>query len=174
MAKRNNRRRQSLPTPWLSRLKLVYSLGEDSANPISLAELLYTVPSETGNIPTSLVVGGVNLTCTAEESQEGISDLCVAIMRIPQGFPIPSYSSGQGLKLIDDHPEWVIAYKYLGSPMISGSSQQFQPIRIRSNKRVRLYSGDRIAAVTQFVKDTTTGGMNFYLNGEVRGRSRYD
>lgn len=87
------------------------------------------------------------------------------IMFVPQGMEItPNYNV--------QHPEYIMTYKYLGSPTGIGTStsaevQQYQPFRIRSRLSRRLDTGDKIIL---FLKGTNEASstINFKLSGLVR------
>lgn len=102
-----------------------------------------------------------NIESEANADLEGIT---VYIMFVPQGMNV---SEDYNI----DHPEYIMNYKYLGSPTLIGSgaqeSQQFQPLRIRSRLARKLNTGD---SVILFIKGTNQGTStrNFELSGVVR------
>lgn len=89
-------------------------------------------------------------------------DLCIYIMYVPQGFNVTSDYNVQ-------HPEFILNYKYIGSPSADGNTegQQFQPIRIRSRMSRRLQTGDSIIL---FIKgnNQSTVAQNLDLHGVIR------
>lgn len=83
----------------------------------------------------------------------------------------------QGMAVTEDynlsHPEYILNYKYLGSPSETGSNspdngnQQYQPFRLRTRLSRKLNTGD---SVILFIKglNTHTASLPFYLSGIVR------
>lgn len=95
-------------------------------------------------------------------SLEGIT---AYIMFVPQGMAV-----SQDYNL--NHPEYIMNYKYLGSPTGTGTStaaevQQYQPFRLRTRLSRKLNTGD---SVILFIKglNQTTSNINFNLSGVVR------
>lgn len=89
-------------------------------------------------------------------SLEGIT---AYIMFVPQGMNV---SESYNL----EHPEYIMNYKYLGSPTGTGTSttaevQQYQPFRLRSRLSRRLNTGD---SVILFIKGLNQGSSNINLN----------
>lgn len=87
------------------------------------------------------------------------------IMFVPQNMNV---SENYNL----DHPEYIMNYKYLGSPTGTGTStsaevQQYQPLRIRSRLSRRLNTGD---SVILFLKgySQSTSNLNLNLSGIIR------
>lgn len=66
-----------------------------------------------------------------------IEDICAYIMFVPQGMTVTADYNIQ-------HPEYVMAYKFLGSPSNDYLGQQYQPFRIRTRLSRKLQSGDQI------------------------------
>lgn len=87
------------------------------------------------------------------------------IMFVPQGMNV---SADYNI----EHPEYIMNYKYLGSPTgvgtsISAEIQQYQPFRVRSRLARKLNTGD---SVVLFIKglNQASGNINFNLSGVVR------
>lgn len=87
------------------------------------------------------------------------------IMYVPQGMSVTANYN-------IEHPEYIMNYKYLGSPTGTGTStsaevQQYQPFRLRSRLSRRLDTGDQIIL---FLKGTNQGtsNINMYISGLVR------
>lgn len=71
-----------------------------------------------------------------------------------------------------EHPEYILNYKYLGSPTGTGTSttaevQQYQPFRLRSRLSRKLNTGD---SVILFVKgyNQSTSTLTLNLSGLIR------
>ena len=95
-------------------------------------------------------------------SLEGIT---AYIMFVPQGMNVSQDYNIQ-------HPEYIMNYKYLGSPTGTGTStaaevQQYQPFRLRSRLSRKLNTGD---SVVLFIKGLNQGSSNitFNLSGIIR------
>ena len=104
----------------------------------------------------------VNFTVTIPTSSniEYLENIVCYIMYVPQGMNVSEEYNLQ-------HPEYVMTYKYVGSPMQDGTSQQFQPIKIRSRMARRLQTGDSIILFISGYNQAV-GELNLELNGLVR------
>ena len=86
------------------------------------------------------------------------------IMFVPQGMNIDENYNVH-------HPEFILNYKYLGSPpgTTAGGAevQQFQPFRLRTRLSRRLQTGDSIVL---FIKGTNSSSaqVNVFLSGLIR------
>lgn len=94
-----------------------------------------------------------------------IEAITAYIMFVPQGMNVSQDYNIQ-------HPEYIMNYKYLGSPTGTGTStaaevQQYQPFRVRSRLARKLNTGD---SVILFIKGLNQGSsnINFNLSGVVR------
>lgn len=90
-----------------------------------------------------------------------MEDIAAYIMFVPQGMNITVDYNIQ-------HPEYIMAYKFLGSPTNETASQQYQPIKVRTRLMRKLQSGDNIIL---FIKgNNTTSGQDagFDFHGLVR------
>lgn len=95
--------------------------------------------------------------------------LSVYIMYVPQGYQVTS-------TLYVDHPEWIMAYKYLGTPFndpdgTTTVGQQFQPIKVRTRLSRKLDTGDRIILYVQG-SNQHTENVNYNIYGLVRWWSK--
>lgn len=85
-------------------------------------------------------------------SIEYIEDVTAYIMFVPQGMPIT-------LNYNLEHPEYIMAYQFLGSPCLDYASnygsvgQQFQPRKITTRLSRKLNTGDSIIL---FIKGNNT------------------
>lgn len=66
-----------------------------------------------------------------------IEDVCAYIMFVPQGMTVTADYNLQ-------HPEYIMAYKFLGSPNNDYNGQQYQPFKVRTRLSRKLQSGDQI------------------------------
>lgn len=93
------------------------------------------------------------------------------IMYVPQGMTVTS-------SYMTDHPEYILNYKYYGSPTSyspSGGStgleeyniQRFQPMKIKSRLGRKLQTGDSIKLLITGVNGSSSD-MNLYISGVIR------
>lgn len=101
----------------------------------------------------------------AVQNVEYIEDVAVYIMFVPQGMSVTQDYNLQ-------HPEYIMAYKYLGSPYVDfvqggNAGQQFQPRRISSRLSRKLNTGDSIVLFIKGTNVNTTTSV-FDIHGLVR------
>lgn len=96
---------------------------------------------------------------TVQESLNNIENICSYIMFVPQGMNVTSDYNLQ-------HPEYILNYKYLGSPSSDGE-QQYQPTRLRTRMARKLQTGDSIIL---FIKgrNQSQSELTLSLNGLIR------
>lgn len=137
-------------------------------NPTTTSATSVTQKFTVKNIEASFVFEANELANTLEA-------LTFFIMYIPQGFN-ENYSDLPQL-----HPEWVMAYKFIGSPTyeqpVEGqqppASQQYQPTKIKTRLSRKLNSGDKIILFAQgFRQGTSTQAISVTLTGVVRWWSK--
>lgn len=101
-----------------------------------------------------------------------MENLCAYIMYVPQGMSV-------GDDYHEQHPEYIMAYKFLGSPTgisyayaSSGSNmfegQQFQPQKIRTRLARKLQTGDQVILYISGVNTGSSAALNAELNGVLR------
>lgn len=66
-----------------------------------------------------------------------IENIVVYIMYLPQGFVITN-------NLVNEHPEWIMAYRYLGAPDNTDLTNYRYPRKIKTRLSRRLQTGDSI------------------------------
>lgn len=95
----------------------------------------------------------------AAQSQTAIENFCAYIMFVPQGMTI-------GTNYEQQHPEYIMAMKYFGSPSNDGQ-QQYQPFKVKTRLARTLDTGD---SVILFLKGTNVGTtqINLEFSGIVR------
>jgi hypothetical protein len=170
MTRRNNRRFKQPKLKNVQILQLEKSISAASGNFNTYVDLIVN-PSNAvgGNQLTGYVetIGRFSIDCTLEGVQS-LNNVAMFIMYIPEGYQI-SNQGNTGNSVLNQHPEWIMAYKYLGSPTQSASdqiSQGCQPTRIRSRVRRNLMTGDRIMLYitgTNSASQTSTGTLWAYL-----------
>lgn len=95
---------------------------------------------------------------------ETIEDITAYIMYRPQGMAINDNYNLQ-------HPEYIMAYKFLGSPITDTNlTSQAQPLRIRTRLSRKLQSGD---SVILFLKGNKTAATQNIVYMEFHGLARW-
>jgi hypothetical protein len=137
---------------------------------------LIEIPQEevnSTNFPRSMLIGGVDMSVSVDvdSSFAGVADRVeVAIMKIPRDVRYDDDILPDDL--IRNHPEWIFCYKYIGRPSDSNLGQQYQPTRIVSRKRKRLFSGDKLWMVVTANK--TGVALSLKVSGVFTCNSRLD
>lgn len=164
MARTKRTRRFRRPSRWSANIR------EFNAQGFTIpGGSFYTQSALTTN-PTQSVLGvSQTYTCknfkidatieTSSAQNLQIEAVTVYVMYVPQGMVIT-----ENYNL--DHPEYIMAYKYLGSPTNDGY-QQYQPFRISTRLSRKLQTGD---SVILFLKgyNESAESVNMTLNGLVR------
>lgn len=99
-----------------------------------------------------------------------LEDIAAYIMFVPQGMTVTADYNTQ-------HPEYIMAYKFLGGPSLDISNnatigQQYQPIKVTTRLSRKLNSGD---SVILFIKGNNTSqnqNSNFQFHGLIRWWTR--
>jgi hypothetical protein len=118
----------------------------------------------TGYVET---IGRFSIDCTLE-GVSSLDNVAIFVMYIPEGYVIQNMANSS-FSVLNQHPEWIMAYKYLGSPTQSSgelAGQGCQPTRIRSRVRRNLMTGDRIVLLisgTNSSSTSSTGTLWAYL-----------
>lgn len=161
---RRYRRRSGRWSPNLNNFRSYETItgNGDFANTITLAQNPYQSSS---GVNQTFTVKNIELTANFETSSEAaqyLENLTVYIMYVPQGMTI---TTGYPR----DHPEYIMAYKYLGSPS-PDINQGYQPTRIKSRLSRKLQSGDSIHLVYTLTSEAISGSVSvpFNVNGLVR------
>jgi hypothetical protein len=169
MSRRNNRRSKQpkLKNNQILQLKKEFTVASGNFN--TYIDLIRN-PTNTGpDFMTGYVetIGRFSIDCTLE-GVSTLNNIAIFIMYIPEGYSVNTTGSAD-TSALNQHPEWIMAYKYLGSPTQSSSDQigqGCQPTRIRSKVRRNLMTGDRIVLLitgTNSAGQTTTGTLWAYL-----------
>lgn len=125
------------------------------------------------NTATSQVYTVKNIEVTFEVSRisdggspdgDKLEDITAYIMYVPQGM---SLSTDYNLQ----HPEYIMAYKFLGSPTTDSPTSMAQPTKIKTRLSRRLQTGD---SVILFIKGNNTNSSTPYAQRcEFHGISRW-
>lgn len=170
MARKSYRRRYRKSGKWSSNISTILdqystvSAGEFKI-PIVLAKNSSTNSSST--ITQTYTVKNFELTALCEitnSNTDVFENMVVYIMYLPEVLD-PNNLPTNFPQL---HPEYVMTYKYIGSPHLD-STQNFQPIRVKSRLARKLNSGDRVIAFFQgYRTGTSTSAMPINISGLVR------
>jgi hypothetical protein len=179
MTRRIGRRRTGLPlpTPIHNRFSVNNNITTVSAGTYSAGFTMVSLPDETTTTtgyPRSLLLGNFQLACTIDVGSSFLGvgyNYEVALMKIPRDVKFDA-NNGYQQTMIQDHPEWVLAHKYIGRASDSSIGQQYQPIRIGSSRRTRLFTGDRLMLVVTV--DKSGVALNSTISGVFTCRSRLD
>lgn len=124
---------------------------------------LVTNPAQTdNNISNKFTVKNVRAELEAQVTSSeatAINFVRAYIMFVPQGVPVNG-------SLPTNHPEWIMAYRWVGSPVANGSPY-FPALRLGSRLSRNLDTGDRITfIIIGSNTDVVAAGIN--CNGLVR------
>lgn len=135
---------------------------------ISTFILAENPPQDNTRVSQVYTVKNFEINYTVESPSEStsvtdyIEDICAYIVYLPQGMS-PS------IRLINQHPEYVMAMKFIGSPAGDGK-QEYQPHKITSRLARRLNTGDAIMFMLKFnnTSTSTISGNNLEVHGIQR------
>lgn len=166
MAKRRYRRlrKRSRWAPNIVEINNSYTAQSGSfSNQIDLA----MSPEQTSNIVTQIyTVKNFDITFTIESSTHWSLEAVTAyIIFVPQGMNVTD-----NYPML--HPEYIMNYKYLGSPTGIGTStsaevQQFQPFKVRTRLSRKLNTGDKIMLFIRGFNEASSS-LTYTLSGIVR------
>lgn len=98
-----------------------------------------------------------------------IENLIVYVMFIPQGYTVTE-------TLPNTHPEWIMAYRFLGSPDYESQATNVlttrMPPKIRSRLARRLQTGDQVIFLITGINTSTTTTEQLDFCGVVRWWSK--
>ena len=100
-----------------------------------------------------------------QSSTYNVEDICVYLMYVPQGMQVTNQYPNQ-------HPEYILAYKFVGSPSVDTPSSMAQPTKVRTRLARRLNTGDYLILYIKFSdvrsSATVTPVPQFNLHGLAR------
>lgn len=164
MAKRRYRKTYRSRKRWSPNIKTLLPISGEGriqfpANSHSASSLLLCLnPAQNVNsISQTFTVKNIEFSFTAESTSENsvpLENLTIYIMFIPQGYNLDAlHQSGNFLD--ETHPEWIMAYKYYGSPS-SDFNQTYQPFRVKTRLSRKLQTGDGIILYIKGYNPTST------------------
>lgn len=91
-----------------------------------------------------------------------IEDVAAYIVFVPQGMTVTADYNLQ-------HPEYIMAYKFLGGPAEDGENgQQYQPYRVTTRLSRKLNSGDSVQLFIKGNNTSTNSNVSFNFHGLIR------
>lgn len=166
MARRYRRRRYYKKAKWCPNLQDILNTTITAlSGRFSGTTTLTTNPNNSNSTVSQIyTVKNIEITFTIEQDAliENLFDgIAAYIMFVPQGMNV---NNDYHL----NHPEYIMAYKYLGNPTKDTSpGQQFQPIRVRSRLSRKLNTGDSIILyIAGQNNNSTTSSLR--LSGLIR------
>lgn len=175
MARRRYRRYRRRSGKWSSNIVKISSTNIATSGEFSNEEDLAVNPIQVNTgVSQTFTVKNLEITFTIEAqpgsvSLYGLEAITAYIMYVPQGMTV---NAGY----YADHPEYIMAYKYIGSPAGDASTtnvlgQQYQPYKIRSRLSRKLQTGDKIIL---YIQGSNPGesNLNYDISGIVRWWSK--
>lgn len=165
MARRRYRRRYYKKTRWSANLTNIIGnviTAEPSTSFQNNIVLCYNPIQSQQTVSQKFTVKNVEFNGVYEagsSSATTIENFCAYIMFVPQGMNVTANYETQ-------HPEYIMAMKYFGSPSNDGQ-QQYQPFKVRTRLARTLDTGD---SVILYLKGTNVGTtqVNLEYSGVVR------
>lgn len=174
MARRRYRRFRRRSGRWAPNIVKISSQVNATSGEFSNAEDLATNPLQsTTGVAQTFTVKNFEITFTLEgtdtNSMNNLESITAYVMYVPQGMTVTSSYYAQ-------HPEYIMAYKYLGSPTSYTSNQvteqqNYQPYKIKTRLSRKLQTGDRIILYIQG-SNQTSSTLTYIINGIVRWWSK--
>jgi len=130
---------------------------------------LCTNPAQSDTtVSQKYTVKNINLQLEVEYPGAFVENLQAYVMFIPQGF-IPTGVPSAYAEIPFQHPEWIMAHRFIGSPTNAqvGNTPGFPPLRIRSRLARKLDTGDRVVVVI-LGSNAATESSTIYYRGLVK------
>lgn len=184
MAKYRRRRYYRKRARWASNIQEISNelVNMSGQGLFSKAITLVTNPAQAANAGSAIItVKNVEASFEMETNGVNTSQLVEGlqfyIMYLPQGYQTPSNTFAL------EHPEWVMAYRFYGSPpgdIIQQSTSSLQmagmtkgPLKVKTRLARKLNTGDRIILFIKGLhEDTNTHTCQ--INGIVRWWTKYN
>lgn len=141
------------------------TLMQNPAGNSNLVSQVYTVK----NIEITFNIDLENV--GAVTTPNDIESLCAYVMYVPQGMTITEFYNVQ-------HPEYIMAYKYIGSPTneqasttttsVTQTGQQYQPIRVKTRLSRKLQTGDGVILFVKGIHQNYPTAAILRVSGIVR------
>jgi len=119
-----------------------------------------------------------NIDCSIELSAGGtsvIENLQAYVMYIPQGY-IPTGVPSAYANAPFEHPEWIMAHRYYGSPQVeyqgtqnlSANTPGFPPLKLRTRMARKLDTGDRVIVIILGSNTSASASAELTYSGLVK------
>ena len=126
-----------------------------------------TAVSQLYTVKNFEVTFAIDLVSTSDVITD-LEDVTAYIMFVPQGMYVtPDYNL--------QHPEYIMAYKFLGSPMNDITSSQAQPTKVRTRLSRNLNTGDSVILFIKYndTRSSQTGtAPRFNFHGIARWNTK--
>lgn len=181
MARRRYRRYRKRHGRWSANIKeinrsiTVPSTGGAEENEFSTFEQLCINPVQNTNTVSQVFIAkNFNIDFVLEAGSNSqdkayIENVTAYIMYVPQGLSITNNFNLE-------HPEYILSYKYLGSPTtyqsLTDETQNYQPFRIRSRMARKLQTGDKIVLYIKGLTQDAQVNRALRLTGLLRWWSK--
>lgn len=169
-------------TRWAPNIVKVSNLNDATIGEFYNTEILAQNPVQANTgVSQTFTVKNFEITFTIEpmtpDAVTSLESITAYIMYVPQGMNVTSLYYAE-------HPEYIMAYKYLGSPAGTipygtstgfsvRESQQYQPIKIRSRLCRKLQTGDSVILFIQGSNASPNNSSQQYnIDGIVRWWSK--
>lgn len=167
MARRRYRRYRRRRARWSPNLQVIRSEGTAPANNTFSDYITIAQNNSTTSDSTVAQIYTVkNIEVSAEvEGTGSLQNVEYYIMYVPESYPLSE-------TLPEKHTEWIMAYKYIGTPVNSTGTvggavlSNAQPPRIRTRLSRKLNTGDQIIFIVRGYN--TTSQQPVYYHGLIR------
>ena len=177
MARRTRRKYYKRKGRWSANIQEVGNIITCTPSTWSASETIMSNPTQANTfVSQTYTVKNVEITFNIDNELSNLAGAVIEgitayIMFVPQGMTITNDYNLQ-------HPEYIMAYKYLGSPtqefgitteVINGPlyGQQYQPYRIKTRLSRKLQTGDSIVLFIKGVNQSQES-FNLRLSGLIR------
>lgn len=168
MARRRTKRYYRKRGKWSANIKTINNNDiTATAGSFYGSNVLCTNPQQNdSSVSQQYTVKNVELTHQLEVgagNQNNIESLTGYIMFLPQGYPITE-------TLPNTHPEWIMAYRFYGSPETESTAYPTafrNPLKVKTRLSRRLQTGDQIIYLI-VGNNTSTNNITLTINGIVR------
>lgn len=175
MARRRYRRYRRKNGRWAPNIVKVSNTNVADPGEFSNNEDLAVNPIQVNTgVSQTFTVKNIDISFTLEATPNtaalySLEAITAYIMYVPQGMTLTS-------TYYADHPEYIMAYKYIGSPAADAAynnsvGQQYQPYKIRTRLSRKLQTGDKVVLYIQGSNENS-GEVEYKIDGIVRWWSK--
>lgn len=164
MAKYRRRRFRRRTGRWSSNIQKIHLTGAAPAAVEfgDVAVIAQNPGQSNSSVSQTYTVKNIEISGILEASSGSadIEEISYYIMYVPEGYPV-----NQALPF--NHPEWIMAYKYIGQSYNSTSSNFTQPPRVKTRLARKLNTGDSIVFIYNGM-NRSISDVSVKFNGLVR------